>query len=258
MKFTSLEPFLGALMLLTAPAALADSTTTIPTFESKIATARGSASPGGSAVLRSEMSDALNTFIYGDDGKVDASERAYLGTKLSDATFLNGVTGSAKKYLTDFHELNDTATTPAPLYLGWMQSSPEELYGASGALASSSEIVEGYIPNGQGVANQVTLVHAAYDTFRIGNPGNFDPINLRELHATLSVRYDGSAVSPDEVDGAVALITQISRNSNRLYVAGWSCSDCGGGPGDMGGVLVAAVSTDRRFVRMVKLRTWVE
>ena len=257
MSSPSLKALLGGVVLMAAPAALAGSTTSIPAFDAKIAAARASTSPGGTTVIRSEMAGALGQFTY-DDGTVDAAERAYLGTKVSDTTFLTGLTGTAKKLLTDYYELNDAATTAAPLYLGWLQSTPAELYGASGSLANSSEIVEGYIPNGQGVANQFTLGYSAYETFRVDNPGTFEPITLRELVDTLKTRYYGAAVTPDEVDGAVAFITQISRNSNRLYVSNWQCNGCGGGPGDLGGYIVAAVSTDRRFVRMVKVWTWTE
>ncbi|MFP2928419.1 hypothetical protein ACLESO_25135 [Pyxidicoccus sp. 3LG] len=257
MSTSFLKSFLGGAVLLTAPAALADSTTTIPAFDAKIATARGSSSPGGTTINRAEMTDAVNTFLY-DDGIVDAAERAYLGTKVSNTTFLTGVTATAKKYLTDFHELNDGATVAAPLYLSWLQGTPAELYGASGSLANVSEIVEGYVPNGQGVANQLTLTTGAYETFRVESVNNFQPITVRELVAQLSARMENGTASADEVDGAVALITQISRNSNRLYLGTWFCSTCGGGPGDMGGYIVAAVSTDRRFVRMVKVRNWVE
>ena len=258
MSSTSLKSLLSGVVLLAAPAAFAGSTTSIPAFDAKIATARGSNSPGGTTVIRSEMTEALRSFTSLDDGKVDAAERAHLGTKVGNTTFLTGVTGTAKKLLTDFHELNDAATTSAPLYLSWVQSTPQQLYGASGRLASSSEIVEGVIPSGQGVANQFTLVYSASDTFRFRGPSNFEPTTLRELIDTLTVRYDGANATPDEVDGALAYITEISRNSSRLYVAQWQCSDCGGGPGDLGGYIVAAVSTDRRFVRMVKFYNWTE
>ena len=254
----SLKSLLGGVVLLAAPAAFAGSTTSIPAFDAKIAAARGSNSPGGTTIIRSEMAGALGSFTYNDDGKVDAAERAHLGTKVSNTTFLTGITGTAKKLLTDFHELNDAATTAAPLYLSWVQTSPAQLYGASGSLASSSEIVEGTIPSGQGVANQLTLTSSAYETFRVDNPGTFEPVTLRELVDTLKTRYFGAAVTSDEVDGAVAYITDISRNSNRLYVSHWQCNGCGGGPGDMGGYIVAAVSSDRRFVRMVKVWTWTE
>jgi hypothetical protein len=258
MSSTPLKALLGGAVLLAAPAALAGSATSIPTFDAKIAAARVATSPGGTTIIRSEMSDALAQFTYYDDGTVDAAERAYLGTKVGDTTFLTGITGTARKLLTDHYELYDAATTPAPLYLNPIATSPSELYGASGPLASASETAEGYIPNGQGVANQVTLINGAYNTFYLEQVGNFEPTTLRELVSTLSQRQENGTPTPDEVDGAVAFITQISRNSNRLYVGSWFCSQCGGGPGDMGGYIVAAVSTDRRFVRMVKVRSWVE
>jgi hypothetical protein len=251
----SFSSLLGAVALLAAPAALAGSTTSIPAFEAKVAAARGAASPGASTVLRAELSEALGFFLS-DDGTVDAQERAYLGARRADAAFLNGVEAPAQKYLTDFYTLNDGATVPAVPHLGWPGSTPEELYGAGGALADASDIVDGYV---EGVANQLTLFNAAHASFRIDRAvRSFEPIDTNELIEALSVRYDGQTVSQEEVDGAVAYITWISRNSQLLYKASWSCARCGGGPGDMGGVIIAAVSTDRRRVRMVKIYNWVE
>ncbi|MFP2928418.1 hypothetical protein ACLESO_25130 [Pyxidicoccus sp. 3LG] len=259
MSSSSLKSLLGGVFLLAAPAAFAGSTTTIPAFDAKIAAARGASSPDGTTINRAEMKAAVDTFIQ-DDSVVDAAERAYLGTKVSDATFLTGVAATAKKYLTDFHELNDAATTAAPLYLSWLQSTPAELYGVDGPLAQGSTIVEGYVPYGQGVANQLTLVTAVNGTQELGygDAGNFFPITQPELIETLSgtAGYDWETPSAEEVAGAAAFITQISRNSNRLYAANWACFR--GCQGDVGGYIIAAVSTDRRFVRVVKVVTWVE
>ncbi|ADO73362.1 hypothetical protein [Stigmatella aurantiaca] len=255
MTSLSLKPFLGAVVLLSAPVSLADSTTTIPAFEAQVATARGAASPGESTVVRAELSQALSLFLS-DDGTVDAQERTYLGTRLGDAAFLTGIDASAWQYFTDFYHLNDGATVPAVPHLWWPGSTPEELYGVSGPLADASEIRDGYV---EGIANQLTLVHAAYTSFGIDRqPSHFVPIDTNELIAQLSVRYDGQTVSEEEVNGAAAYITWISRNSHLLYKATWFCAHCGGGPGDMGGSIFAAVSTDRRRVRMVRVRTWVE
>ncbi|NMO19298.1 hypothetical protein HPC49_26360 [Pyxidicoccus fallax] len=258
MSSSLMKSFLSGVVLLAAPAALAGSATSIPAFDAKIAAARGATSPSGTTVVRAEMVDALAHFTNYDDGKVDTAERAYLTTKVSDATFLTGVDAEAKTYLTQFYELNDAATTAAPLYLNWVQQSPAELYGASGSLADASEIVEGYIPRGLGVANQVTLVQSAYETFRTDSARNFEPITLAELEETLATRYFGDPVTEAEVQGALTYINQISRNSGRIYQASWQCNGCGGGPGDLGGYIIAAVSSDRRFVRMVKVWTWTE
>ncbi|MDC0708969.1 hypothetical protein POL68_10890 [Stigmatella sp. ncwal1] len=255
MTSLSLKPFLGAVVLLSAPLSLADSSTTIPAFEAKVAAARSPSSPGESTVVRPEMSEALGFFLY-DDGTLDSQERAHLGTRLADAAFLAGVDAQAQKYFTDFYHLNDGATVPAVPHLWWPDATPEELYGVSGPLADASVIRDGYV---EGIANQVTLVNAAYTSFGIDRqPSHFVPIDTNELIAELSVRYDGQTVTEEEVNAAAAYITWISRNSLLLYKASWNCSHCGGGPGDMGGSIFAAVSTDRRRVRMVRIRTWVE
>lgn len=258
MPSTTVRSLLGGLALLVAPATLAGSSTTGPQFEAKIAAARQATSPGGTAVIRQEMTDALDVF-FSDDWTVDTTEYSYLASKRSNATFLNGITGSAQKHLTDFNELNDGAEYAAPLGLNAVSSTPAVLYGASGPLASSSRIREGYIPSGQGVANQVTLAGTYTAVFgsSYDDPVLFQPINLRDLTQILQRRAYSGTPSVDEVDGAVAYITQISRNSNRLYYASWH-SWGRGGPGESGGYVIAAVSTDRRFVRMVEVITWAE
>lgn len=251
---TSLKYLLGGLALLSAPAAFADSSASIALFEARVAAARDTSSPRGATVTRQEMEGALDAF-----GEVDATERAYLATKVSDATFLTGLTGAAQKELNDFFELNDAASYGAPLGMNAVAGTPAELFGASGALANSARIKEGYIPNGQGVANQVTLQETYGYAFGSGydNPYFFEPITPRELIAKLQARTESGTPTEDEVDGAVAYITQISRNSNRLYYSGWR-SMGRGGPGESGGFVVAAVSSDRRFVRMVEVLTWAE
>ncbi|NVJ20111.1 MULTISPECIES: hypothetical protein [Myxococcus] len=252
-----LKSFLGGVVLLTAPQAFADSTTTIPAFNAAIATARTSNSPGGTTVRRAEMKTAVDVFLY-DDGQVDAAERAFLGARINDLVFNIGVTATAQKYMIDVHELNDGATTHAPLWLDPMTQTPEVLFGATGALAASSSIMEGNIPSGQGVANQRTLNYKAAAAFGLQGAGKFTPITVQELLAKLSAHVISGTPNADEVDGALGLITQVSRNSNRLYTASWSCQTyCGGsGPSDQGGYFIAAVSTDRQFVRMVRVTTW--
>ncbi|MCY1016247.1 hypothetical protein [Pyxidicoccus sp. MSG2] len=252
---TSLKSLLSGLVLLASSPALAGSATTIPAFDAKIATARTATSPGGTTVTRVEMQGAVDLLIN-DDNQVDAAERAHMGAKLASTTFLTGVNGSAKKYLSDTYELNDTATVAAPLGSYPVAGTPAELYGATGSLAFASVIREGYIPNGQGVANQVTLV----ETFNANAGGYkaasyFTPITTQELIATLSANYYATHATVDEVEGALAYIYQIYRNSSRLYVAGWSGSYHSG---YMQGFVVAAVSSDRRFVRFVEVITYGE
>ncbi|MCE9669628.1 hypothetical protein LY474_17675 [Myxococcus stipitatus] len=249
-----LKWLLSGLALLAAPVALADSSTSIPVFQSRVAAARAPSSPGGVQVLRAELVEAINALFY-DDLALDAAERAFLGDRIHDLPFNVDVTASAQKYLIDFHELNDLATTSAPLGLEFVAPTPQEQYGVSGPLAAVSEVAEGYIPNGLGVANQITLRQKAAEVFLTDNLDYlFIPITPRELIQRLSTPMSHGTALPDEVDGAASLITQISRNSNRLYVLGWSCERCGGSRG----LIVAAVSTDRRFVRMVKFRTYVD
>lgn len=252
--FTSL---LGSLVLLATPAALADSAANIALFDSRMATARTSTSPSGTTVTHAEMVGALDAFDQ--DSWVDATERAHLSTKVGNTTFLTGLTDGAKKYLFDFHELNDAAVYGAPLGMNAVSGTPAQLYGASGALASASRIKEGYIPYNQGVANQVTLTEtygwafgSSYDYGYF-----FEPITQAELVTRLQARTAYGTPSTAEVNGAVAYINQISGNSQRLYVSSWR-SMGRGGPGESAGFVVAAVSTDRRFVRMVEVLTWAE
>ncbi|CAM3708001.1 hypothetical protein G4177_07310 [Corallococcus sp. ZKHCc1 1396] len=251
----SMKSLLGGLVLLTAPTALATSTTSIPAFEASITTARGTTSPGGATVLRSELKTALNAFLNDTGGPtgVDSAERAYLTTRLNDVPFQQSLTGTAAKYYADFYELNDANPVSAPLYLSPVASTPASLYGATGPLANASRIQEGYIANGQGIANQATLGYA-FGSYFGPQVSTFEPITVKELIARLSAGTVAGTPTVDEVEGATAYITQISRNSNRLYVTGWSCRGCGA-PGYTAGYVIAAVSTDRRFVRMVSVMT---
>ncbi|RKG86849.1 hypothetical protein [Corallococcus terminator] len=251
----SMKSLLGGLVLLTAPTALATSTTSIPAFEASITTARGTTSPGGATVLRSEIKTALDAFLNDTGGftGVDSAERAYLTTRLNDTPFQQSLTGTAAKYFADFYELNDASAVGAPLYLSPVAGTAASLYGATGPLANSSRIQEGYIANGQGIANQATLGEA-FSSYFGPQSSAFAPITVKELIATLSAGTVSGTPTVDEVEGATAYITAISRNSNRLYITGWSCRGCGA-PGWTGGYVIAAVSTDRRFVRMVSVMT---
>ncbi|RKH63520.1 hypothetical protein [Corallococcus aberystwythensis] len=255
MKTLSMTSLLSGLVLFAAPA-FATSTTSIPAFEASITTAQGPNSPGGATLVRSEIRAALEAFIY-DTGPmgVDSTERGHLTTRLNDTSFQQSLTGTAAKYFADFYELNDATFTSHPLYQGSVAQTPASLFGATGPLASNADIREGYIPNGQGIANQTTLA-TAFTTFFEPPVGPFQPITVKELIERLgTTSIKGSTPSVDEVEGAVAYITQISRNSNRLYVADWTCRRCSFSPWNTRGYVIAAVSTDRRFVRMVSVWT---
>ncbi|MBN9687656.1 MULTISPECIES: hypothetical protein [unclassified Corallococcus] len=250
MKTLSMKSLVGALMLFSAPA-FADSTTSIPAFEAAITAAKLPSSPGGATIQRSEIRTALDAFLNDIGLGVDSTERAYLTTRLNDTPFQQSMTGTAAKYFADFYELNDATFTGYPLNLYPVTQTPAVLFGATGSF-SSARISEGYIPNGQGVANQQTLGEAFSNAFG-PQASDFEPITVKELIAQLSAY----SYNVDEVEGAVAYITQISRNSNRLYRTGWSCRGCGA-PGYTQGFAIAAVSTDRRFVRMISITTYAD
>ncbi|RKH46511.1 hypothetical protein D7X55_16010 [Corallococcus sp. AB049A] len=250
MKTLSMKSLVGALMLFSAPA-LAGSTTSIPAFEARITAAKSPTSPGGTTILRSEIRTALDEFLNDAGYGVDSAERAHLTTRLSDTQFQQSMTGTAAKYFADFYEVNDTLLTGYPLNLYPVAQTPAVLFGAVGGL-SGARIYEGYIPNGQGVANQQTLGEAFSNAFG-PQASIFEPISPRELVGQLSAY----TYNVDEAEGAVAYITQISRNSNRLYITGWSCRGCGA-PGYTQGFAIAAVSTDRRFVRMMSVTTYAD
>lgn len=237
-----------------ASVSLAAGATTVPQFDAAVATARTAASPGGTAVTRDELRGAIDFFLS-DDANVDAVERAHLSSVLANPSWRVGVNATALKYATDFAELNDGGPV-APLNVYGVAQTPLELYGAPGALTNVSWVQEGFIPNGQGVTNQETLQNTYAAAFQ-ANPSTFKPINNRELLEKLAQNVDFGTPSKDEIDGAMAVIVQISRNSNRLYLASWHTPGRFH-PGDLGGYVVAAVSTDRRFVRFVEIRTWSE
>jgi hypothetical protein len=253
MKSKSLKSLVGALVFVAAPVAIAGLSTTQPLFESRMSTARAATSPEGATVNRSEIRGALGSFLH-DDGVVDTSERAYLAPKVTDAAFLTGVTTDARAYFSSFYELNDAATTSAPLYVGEVDETPAQAFGVSGVLAHSAAIQEGFIAYNQGVANQYTLQWTYYSSFDITNIGTFDPISEAELRSALALPGATAA----EINGAVAYINQIAGNSKRIYKASWRNDYGRQYPGGLGGFVVAAVSTDRRFVRYVEFLTWSE
>jgi hypothetical protein len=255
MSSTSLKSLLSGMVLLAAPVALADSSTSIPAFEASVATATTTTSPGGATVLREELKPALASFMQDSyPTGVDTTERAYLTAKLGDASFTASLATDAQQYFSAFYELNDAATVAAPLSVYPVSGTPESLFGVPGPLADNAVIQEGFIPYKQGVANQLTLGWTFVSAFGPNDHIQFEPINQAELVEVLSGHTVSGTPSAAEVQGAVNYITYISRHSNRLYVSRWACRGCGA-PGWTGGYVVAAVSTDRRFVRMVSVMT---
>ncbi|MFY0574375.1 hypothetical protein ACN28S_08470 [Cystobacter fuscus] len=178
---------------------------------------------------------------------------------MSSPTFLTGLEAAAKKYLFDFHELNDAADYEAPLSLDPVSGTPAQVFGASGPLASSSRIKEGSIPEGAGVANQVTLTNVYTWVFggSYDRQTHFEPVNVEELTARLQARTAYGTPSAAEVNGALARLARIHNTGNRIYVADWR-SEGRGGPGESAGFVVAVVSADRGFVRMLEVLTWAE
>ncbi|WPB80515.1 hypothetical protein KYC5002_15395 [Archangium violaceum] len=253
MKSKSLKSMIGVLAVVAAPAALAGLSTTQPMFESRMNTARAATSPEGAVVNRSEIRGALSSFLY-DDSVVDSGERAYLAPKVNDATFLTGFTTDARSYFSSFHELNDAATTAAPLSVYPVDETPAEAFGVSGVLSNSADIQEGFIPYSQGVANQYTLQWTYYSSFDITNISTFDPTTEAELRSALT----RPGATQAEIDGAVAYVNQIAGSSKRIYKASWRNDYGRQYPGGLGGIVIAAVSTDRRFVRYVEFVTWSE
>jgi hypothetical protein len=234
--------------------ALASGATTVPQFDAAIATARLATSPGGVAVTRAEIQGATGFFLY-DDSVVDATEAAALAARLADPAWFAALTGAASSYAQFFQELNQPGPVPSVAF-SQLTSTTAQLFGATGALSNAAAVQEGFIPNGTGVANQGTLQQAYLDAFN-ASPGTFLPANPREVIATLAGSTVSGLPSQDEVDGAFAHALRIARNSNRFYIASWK-SPGRGAPGDLGGYVIAAVSTDRRFVRFIEVTVWVE
>jgi hypothetical protein len=61
---------------------------------------------------------------------------------------------------------------------------------------------------------------------------------------------------------SIAFLTQGNGQNNkaasRLYLASWISGGRGGEPGNIGGGVIAAVSSDRRAVRFLEVRGWTE
>jgi hypothetical protein len=259
MKSMTLKSLLGTLALLSAPSALAGLERSQPLFQAALATARAPGGAGGASVEREELQDALGGFIAYDDGTVDAPERAYLLGQSSNPAFFTGFTVDAQRYFTQFMELNDAATTPASLGAYPAKKTPEEAFGAGSLFIHRAQVLEGFIPYGTGgVANQLTLRTTYASSFEITGMGTFEPITEAQLREALSQRLIGTYATPREIEQAVLYIREIYKNSQRLYLASWKNEYGRGAPGDLGGFVVAAVSSDRRYVRFVEVQTWVE
>jgi hypothetical protein len=223
-------------------------------FEQAIAAARDAGSGGGSAVTRAELRNAIGYF-WRDDSAVDRDERAYLLAHIADASWLEHVSGAARKYASEFVELNSDAS-PATISATEVQTSLVDLFGAPGALTSSVWVKEGRA-TGSGAITQGAL-RAAYGRAFHASAGAFEPINGRELMNELSGRFELGTPTQDEIDGAMAYLMQGNPTVTRLYLASWIGSGREGSSGDLGGVVVASVSLDRRLVRFVEIQGWTE
>ncbi|MBK7538228.1 MAG: hypothetical protein IPI49_23265 [Myxococcales bacterium] len=227
----------------------------IAAFEHATEAARQPGSGAGQVVTRAELRNAIGFFLH-DDGAVDAGERGHLGACLSDPGWTDGLTGPAIHYATAFAALYTDAAV-ALVAMDDIQAPLVDLLGAPGALTSSVWIQEGRVTSAGGVLSQASL-RAAYDRGFRSNVSTFDPINVRELANELSGRLELGMPTQDEVDGALAYLTQGPRPAAQLYLASWITANRDGAPGDIGGVVVAAVSADRRFVRFIEVHVWGE
>ena len=227
----------------------------VESFERATDSARQIASGGGDAVTRAELRNAI-AFFQHDDGVIDSAERTCLANFLADPQAQDALSGAARKYAVEFLELN-ADLPPATFTVSDVQTSLVELFGAAGALSSSVWLQEARLNASGAVISQSTL-RAAYGRAFNASAGTFDPINVRELINELSGRLELGTPTQDEVDGVVAFLTQGSKAANRLYLAPWIGAGRGGEPGDIGGVVVAAVSSDRRTVRFLEVHAWTE
>lgn len=230
----------------------------VEAFERATDSALQIGSGGGDAVTRAELRNAIGFFQH-DDGVIDSEERTCLANFLADPAVQDSLSGAARKYAMEFLELNADLPT-AQLAVTDVQASLVELFGAAGALTSSVWLQEGRVTNAAAVISQATL-RVSYGRAFGGSASTFDPINVRELVNELSGRLELGTPSQDEVDGVVAFLTagtQGSKAASRLYLASWIAAGRGGEAGDVGGVVIAAVSSDRRSVRFLEVHSWTE
>jgi hypothetical protein len=224
-------------------------------FERATDSARQISSGGGNAVTRAELRHAIGFFQH-DDGVISTAERTCLANFLADPAAQEALSGAARKYAVEFLELN-AELPPAPVAVSDLQTSLVDLFGAAGALTSSVWLQEARVTSSGAVISQATL-RSAYGRAFGGSAGTFDPINVRELVNELSGRLELGTPAQDEVDGVVAYLTQGPKAASRLYLASWIAAGRGADPGDLGGVVIAAVSSDRRTVRFVEVHGWTE
>lgn len=226
----------------------------VESFERATDAARQISSGGGDAITRAELRGAIGFFQH-DDGVIDSAERTCLANFLADSAVQDALAGSARKYAVEFLELN--ADLPqASMGVSDVRASLVELFGAAGALTSSIWMQDAKVQGG-GVISQASL-RSSYSHAYNASASTFDPINLRELINELSGRLELGMPSQDEVDGVVAYLTQGPKAASRLYLASWIGSSRSGEPGDIGGVVIAAVSSDRRSVRFFEVHGWTE
>ncbi|AKQ63712.1 hypothetical protein A176_000624 [Myxococcus hansupus] len=256
MKLVSLRTAFCGLSLLAAPAALAwGSTHSIPLFESQMATARASGSPGGTTVVRSEIKTALDSFLSADDGRTDAAEHAYLAGRIATPAFLAELDAPARDYLLRYHELNDAVATPFTTDVSTPAQTPAQLLGATGRLVNNAWIQAGGILERDGVMNQTTLQWTYYSAFGPA-PSTFSVVTLAELVAQLNSPVFGQAPSSAEVIGALLYLSANAGEGARYYVSTWVDTYGRTGPGDIGGYVVASVNEDRDSVRFIEVMTW--
>ncbi len=238
----------------TAGAAPSGGLASIAAFERATAAAHQPDSGGGTTVTRAELRSALANFLH-DDGTIDAGERGHLGACLADASWRRDVASTALAYATELYELY-ADSTPTPVTTTEVTGPLLDVIGAPGALTSSLAVQEGR------VVGAGALTHAALRTTYArafdASVGTFDPINVRELVNELAGRLELGMPTQDEIDGVLAYLNAGPRPASRLYLATWDAAGRGGSGGDVGGVVVAAVSADRRSVRLLELHVWTE
>lgn len=242
---------LGARASLASPAAPRPS---IVAFERATAAARAPQSGGGAKVSRAELRNALSFFLH-DDGTIDAGERGHLGACLADPAWRATVSDSALSYAIELHELV-TELAPVSLVVSEVPGSLVDVLGAAGALTSSLWLQEGRV-QGNGALSHTSL-RAAYGRAYNASVGTFDPIDRRELSNELSGRLELGMPTQREIDGVLDYLSQGPRPASRLYLAQWVATGRDSPGQELGGVVIAAVSADRRSVRFVELRAWSE
>lgn len=241
----------GARAALASPAAPRPS---IVAFERATAAARAPQSGAGTKVSRAELRNALSFFLH-DDGTIDAGERGHLGACLADPAWRATVSDSALSYAIELHELV-AELAPVSLAVSEVPGSLVDVLGAAGALTSSLWLQDGRV-QGPGSISHASL-RAAYGRAYNASVGTFDPIDRRELSNELSGRLELGMPTQQEIDGVLAYLSQGPRPASRLYLAQWVATGRDSPGQELGGVVIAAVSADRRTVRFVELRAWSE